>query len=80
MVISKTIKQVEFMCPHCGCNSFIHIGLQRQKGLFKDRELWKCNTCQGTFARESIEMKKSTENEIFNKRAFPYYLKIRFDR
>ena len=78
MVIRENIRQVEFVCPHCNGNSFIHIGLQRQKGLFKDRELWTCKTCHGTFARESVEIKKSAENEIFNKRAFPYYCRICF--
>lgn len=80
MVISEKIKQVEFVCPHCNGNSFIRLGLQRQKGLFNGRELWRCKTCHGTFARESIDIKKTAENETFSKRAFPYYRKIRFDK
>ena len=78
MDIEEGMKQGEFVCPHCTGNSFVLIGLQRQNGLFKDRELWSCKSCHSTFARETIEVKKTTEGETFNKRALPYYCRVEF--
>lgn len=78
MVVKENITQDEFVCPHCRGNSFVFIGLQRQKGLFKDHELWSCKSCRSTFARETIDVKKTSENELFKKRALLYYYKIRF--
>lgn len=68
----------EFICPHCKGSKFIFIGLYKQKGLFENHELWRCKSCHSTFARETIDVNKSMENETFNKRAFQYYCKIRF--
>jgi len=78
MVIEEDTKQDEFVCPHCRGNSFVLIGLQRQSGLFKDHELWCCKSCHSTFARETIEIKKTAEAETFNKRALPYYSRVEF--
>ncbi len=78
MVIEEDMKQGEFVCPHCRGNRFVLIGLQRQSGLFKDHELWSCKSCHSTFARETIEVKKTTEDETFNKRALPYYCRVKF--
>ena len=78
MGIEEGMKQGEFVCPHCTGNSFVLIGLQRQNGLFKDRELLSCKSCHSTFARETIEVKKTTEDETFNKRALPYYCRVKF--
>lgn len=78
MVLKEETIQREFVCPNCHGGNFIFIGVQRQKGLFKGRELWKCRRCHGTFAKETIDVKKSTENESFNKSAFSYYCKIQF--
>lgn len=78
MVIEEDMKQGEFVCPHCVGRSFVLIGLQRQSGLFKDHELWSCKSCHSTFARETIEVKKTTEDETFNKRALPYYCRVKF--
>lgn len=78
MVIEEDTKQGEFVCPHCRGNSFVLIGLQRQSGLFKDHELWCCKSCHSTFARETIEVKKTAEDETFNKRALPYYSRVKF--
>ena len=78
MVIEEDMKQGEFVCPHCAGRSFVLIGLQRQSGLFKDHELWCCKSCHSTFARETIEVKKTTEDETFNKRALPYYCRVKF--
>ncbi|KXK28809.1 MAG: hypothetical protein UZ01_02554 [Candidatus Brocadia sinica] len=75
---NKNTIQDEFVCPHCNGSTFIFIGLQKQKGLFKNHELWRCKNCHSTFARETIDVKKSMENETFNKRALQYYCKIRF--
>ncbi|MCR4321539.1 MAG: hypothetical protein NUV74_14530 [Candidatus Brocadiaceae bacterium] len=78
MVIEEDMKQGEFVCPHCAGRSFVLIGLQRQSGLFKDHELWSCKSCHSTFAKETIEVKKTTEGETFNKRALPYYCRVKF--
>ena len=78
MGIEEDMKQGEFVCPHCTGNRFVLIGLQRQSGLFKDHELWSCKRCHSTFARETIEIKKSEVNELFNKRALPYYCRVKF--
>ncbi len=78
MVIIENIKHGEFACPHCRGGSFVYVGIQRQKGIFNGHELWSCKKCQGTFARESIEVKKSTESELFDKRAFGCYCKVQF--
>ena len=78
MVIEEDMKQGEFVCPHCAGRRFVLIGLQRQSGLFKDHELWCCKSCHSTFARETIEVKKTTEDETFNKRALPYYCRVKF--
>ncbi len=78
MVINKDNMISEFVCPHCKGSVFIFIGLQRQKGLFENRELWRCRSCHSTFARETIDVKKSVENETFNKLAIQYYCKMRF--
>lgn len=78
MVINGNNMQNEFVCPHCKGYSFIFIGLQKQKGLFENHELWCCKSCHSTFAKETIDVKNSMENESFNKRAFQYYCKSRF--
>ncbi|HHT9116443.1 MAG: hypothetical protein HY607_03250 [Planctomycetes bacterium] len=78
MVVEEYMKQSGFVCPHCSGNSFVLIGLQRQSGLFKDHELWCCKSCHSTFARETIEVKKTVEDETFNKRALPYYCRVKF--
>ncbi|TVL94601.1 MAG: hypothetical protein CV082_14305 [Candidatus Brocadia sp. BL1] len=78
MVINENNIRNEFVCPHCKGNTFIFIGLQKQKGLFENHELWCCKSCRGTFARETIDVKNYMENETFNKRAFQYYCKNRF--
>lgn len=80
MVIKENNNDVqeEFVCPHCYGSTFIFIGLQKQKGLFENRELWRCKGCHGTFARETIDVRRSMENETFNKRALLYYCKSRF--
>lgn len=78
MVTNESIEDGKFVCPHCKGNSFILIGVQKQKGLFKDHELWNCRKCHGTFAKETIDEKRSSENERFNKNAFSYYCRIQF--
>ena len=78
MVVEEDMKQSGFVCPHCSGNRFVLIGLQRQSGLFKDHELWCCKSCHSTFARETIEVKKTVEDETFNKRALPYYCRVKF--
>ncbi len=78
MVVEEDRKHGEYVCPHCTGKNFILIGLQRHNGLFKDHELWRCKSCHSTFARETIEVKKTAEDETFNKRALSYYCKIKF--
>jgi transposase-like protein len=78
MVAEEDRKQGEYVCLHCTGKSFILIGLQRHNGLFKDHELWRCKSCHSTFARETIEVKKTAEDETFNKRALSYYCRIKF--
>jgi len=78
MVVEEDRKQGEYVCPHCTGNSFVLIGLQRHNGLFKDHELWRCKSCHSTFARETIEGKKTAEDETFNKRALSYYCRVKF--
>ncbi|MDR4509827.1 MAG: hypothetical protein MRJ65_16600 [Candidatus Brocadiaceae bacterium] len=80
MKIKEKAVQCEFACPLCKGISFVFIGLQKQKGLFNNHELWNCKTCHSTFARESIEMKKTVENETFHKKAFPFYCGFKFSR
>ncbi len=80
MITKENITQDEFVCPHCMERNFILIGMQRQKGLFKGHELWKCKSCHGTFARETIDIKRSNENESFNKSAFSYYCNFQFTK
>lgn len=77
---NKNNLQEEFICPQCHGSTFLFIGLQKQKGLFENHELWHCKGCHGTFARETIDVRKSMENETFNKRALQYYCKSRFIR
>lgn len=79
MVTKENNTPAEFVCPHCKGNTFIFIGLQKQKGLFENHELWCCRNCHSTFARETIDVKKSIENETFNRRALQYYCKIKFN-
>lgn len=78
MVIEEDVKQGEFVCPHCTGKDFVLIGLQRQTGLFQNHELWNCRNCHSTFARETIEVKKTSEGETFNKRASPFYSRVKF--
>ena len=78
MIQEKDVSRVEFICPHCKGNKFVLIGLQKQNGLFKDHELWSCKHCHSTFAKETIEVKKTAEDETFNKRALPYYSRVKF--
>lgn len=72
------LSNTRFECPHCKGSNFIFIGLQKQKSLFNNHELWNCKNCHGTFARESIEADKTVENEAFSKRASMFYRKFRF--
>ena len=78
MIAEKEVKQLTFMCPHCKENDFIFFGMQRQKGLFKDHELWNCKKCHSTFAREAIDVKNMAKNTSFNNKAFPFYCRTRF--
>ena len=78
MIAEKELKHKIFVCPHCKGTSFIFLGMQRQKGLFKGRELWNCKTCHSTFAREAIDVNNLKENTSFNSKTFPFYYKARF--
>jgi ribosomal protein L37AE/L43A len=80
MIIKENKDNIQdmFVCPHCNGRSFVFIGRQKQKGLFENHELWCCRNCHSTFARETIDVEKSMENETFNKKALQYYCKIRF--
>lgn len=78
MKVKGNKSKTKYECPHCKGSDFIFIGLQRQKGLFNNHELWNCKNCHSTFARESIEVYKSVENEAFNKRASSFYGGFRF--
>jgi transposase-like protein len=80
MIAKDCVMQNEFVCPHCKSVNFVLLGVQKQKGLFKDHELWKCRSCHGTFARETIEVRRSAENESFNKNASSYYCRVLFAR
>ncbi len=76
MMLKKIVTNDDFECPHCNGNKFIFIGVQEQKGLFKNRELWNCKNCHSTFAKETIDVKNYRENTSFNKCAFPFYYKF----
>ncbi|MBM2832968.1 MAG: hypothetical protein HW406_129 [Candidatus Brocadiaceae bacterium] len=78
MIVERDMKQCEYVCLHCKGNNFVLIGTQRQNGLFKDRELWNCKNCHSTFAKETVKVKKTAEDETFNKRAISYYGRIKF--
>ena len=76
MVVEEDMKQGEFVCPHCTGNSLCLSVCKGKMDYSKIMNYGAVKRCHSTFAKETIEVKKTAEDETFNKRALPYYCRV----